>query len=118
MAHGLHSFQFLLQYLVTASDQRIIDRQCILMQILLVAGFNIVLFTSKHTVTNMTSVHRPSAEERLLSPTLVPRIDLCAFTLLLSSRPFRGDAADEFTTNNSGNRDSEQPRQYGHRYKK
>ena len=42
------------------------------MQILPVAGFNIVLFTSKHTATNITSVHRSSADERLLSPTLVP----------------------------------------------
>ena len=35
--------------LVRASDQNIIDRQGLLMQILLVAGFNIVLFTSMRT---------------------------------------------------------------------
>ena len=58
--------------LVRTSDQNI-DRRGILMQILLVAGLNIVLFTSKNTVTNTMSVHRPSADERLLSQTLVPR---------------------------------------------
>ena len=42
--------------MVRASDQSIIDRQGILMQILLVAGLKIVLFTSKHTVTNFMSV--------------------------------------------------------------
>ena len=62
------------------------------MQILLVAGFNVVLFTSKHS-TNIMSVHRPSADERLLSPTLVPKIDLRVFALSLSSRPFTGDVA-------------------------
>ena len=71
------------------------------MQILLVAGFNIVPFTSKHTATNITS-----ANERLLSTTLVPSIDLCALALSLSSRPFPGDAAQGITTNDSGNRDS------------
>ena len=52
--------------LVRASDQSIIDRQGILMQMLLVAGLNIVLFTSKHTVTNIMSIHMPNADERLL----------------------------------------------------
>ena len=56
------------------------------MQILLVAGSKIVLFTSKHTVTNFMSVaveyinrlvHRLSADKRLLLPTLVSRIDCC-----------------------------------------
>ena len=42
---------------VGAYDQSITDRQGILMQILLVAGLKIVLFTSKHTVTNIMSVH-------------------------------------------------------------
>ena len=85
---------------------------------ILVVGFNIVLLTSKHAVTNIMSVHNSSADERLLlSPTLVPRIDLCAFALSLSSRPFLGEAAKEFVTNDSGNRDSEQPRRYEHRYK-
>ena len=54
--------------LVRASDQNIIERQGILMQIYLLltcCGFNIVLFTNKHTVTNM-SVHRSSADERLI----------------------------------------------------
>ena len=32
------------------------------MQLFLVAGLKIVLFTSKHTVTNFMSVHRPSAD--------------------------------------------------------
>ena len=75
------------------------------MQMLLVAGLNIVLFTNKHTVTNIMS-----ADEQLLSLILVPRIYLCAF----SSRPFIGEATKEFTTNYSGNRDSEQPRRYEH----
>ena len=53
------------------------------------------------------SVHRSSADERLLLLILVPRIDLCAFALSLSSRPIiTGEAAKEFTTNDSGNRDS------------
>ena len=86
------------------------------MQILLVAGLNIVLFTSKHTVTNM-SVYRSSADERLFSPTLVARIDLFEFLLSLSSRPLTDDATKELTTHNSGNRDSEQQRRYEHSYK-
>ena len=90
----------------------------VLLQILLVAGFNIVLFTSKHRIKNIMSIHIPSADERLLSPTLAPTIDLCAFALSLSSRPITAEAAKEFTTNDSGNRDSEQPWQYEHRYKK
>ena len=40
---------------VRASDQNIIDRQSLLMQILLVACLNIVLFRSKDTVTNIMS---------------------------------------------------------------
>ena len=56
-------WQLFLESLVRASDQNIFDRQGILMQILLVSGFNVVLFTSKHTVTNI-SVHRTSADER------------------------------------------------------
>ena len=56
------------------------------------------------------SVHRPSADERLFPPISVLRTDLCELALSLSSRPFPGDAAKEFTTNDSGNRDSEQPR--------
>ena len=103
--------------LVRASDQSIIDRQGIVTQILLVAGLNIVLFTNKHMVTNIMSVHRQSADERLLSPTLVPRSDLCELALSLPSRLFTGDAAKEFKTNDSGNRDSEQPRRYEQRYK-
>ena len=87
--------------MVGAFDQSIIDRQGILMQILLVAGLKIVLFTTKHTVTNFMSV-----DERLLSPTLVPRTDLCEFALSLSSRPFTGDAAKEFIANDSWNRGS------------
>ena len=42
--------------LVRASDQSIIYRLGILMQILLAAGLKIVLFTSKHIVTNYMSV--------------------------------------------------------------
>ena len=42
--------------LVRASDQNITDRQGLVMQILLVAGLKIVLFTSEHTVTNVVSV--------------------------------------------------------------
>ena len=42
--------------LVRASDQSIIDRQGILMQILLVVGLKIALFTSKHKVTNFMNV--------------------------------------------------------------
>ena len=45
------------QILNRDSDQNIIVRQGILMQILLVVGLKIVLFTNKHTVT---------ADERLL----------------------------------------------------
>ena len=92
---------------VRASDQSIIDRQGLLMQMLLVDGLKIVLFTSKRTVTNFMSVHRTSADKRLLPPTLVPRTDLCEFTLSLSSRPFTGDAAKKFITNDSWNRGSE-----------
>ena len=75
----------------------------------LVAGFNVVLSTSKHTVTNNVSVHRPSADERLLltqKKRSSAKIDLCEFALSFSSRPFPGDAV---TTSDSGNRDSEQP---------
>ena len=43
-------------HMVGAFDQSIIDWQGILMQILLVSGLKIVLFTSKHTVTNIMSV--------------------------------------------------------------
>ena len=78
---------------IRPSDQSIIDRQDILMQILLVAGLNIILFTSKHIVTIITSVHNPSADERLLSPTLVPPINLCESALSLSSQLFPGDTA-------------------------
>ena len=39
----------------------------------------------------------------------------CVFALSLSSRPFTGGAAKEFTANDSGNRGSEQPRRYEHR---
>ena len=60
------------------------------------AGLKIILFTSKHTVTNIMSAHRPSADELLLSSTLVSRIDLCEFSLSLSCRPFTGDAAKEY----------------------
>ena len=95
--------------LVRASDQSIIDRQGILMQILLVAGLKIVLFTSKHTVTNFMSVHRLGVDKRLFPPTLVPRTDLRELALWLSSGQFTGVSAKEFTTNDSGNRDSEQP---------
>ena len=42
--------------LVRISDQSIIDRQDILMQILLDTSLKIVLFTSKHTITNVISV--------------------------------------------------------------
>ena len=42
--------------LVRASDQSIIDRQGILMQILLVAGLTIVLFTSKHKLYECSQV--------------------------------------------------------------
>ena len=73
------------------------------MQLLLVAGLKIVLFTSKHTVTNFMSVHRPSADERLL----VPRTNVYEFALSLSSRPFTGDAVKELLTNDSWNRGSE-----------
>ena len=93
--------------MVMASDQSINDLQGILMQKLLVAGLKIVSFTSKHTFTNFMSVHRESADERLLPPTLVPRTDLCEFALSLSSKPFTGDAAKEFITNDSWNRGSE-----------
>ena len=93
--------------LVRSSDQSIIDRKGLLMQILLVVGLKIVLFTSKYTVTNFYEcsrwtvhidcsrilVHRLSADERLLLPTLVPRINLCLFTLSFSSKPFTGNAA-------------------------
>ena len=70
--------------LVRVSDQSIINPQDTLMQILLVACFNIVLFTITHTVTNIMSAHRPSADERLRSPTLVPRSRLVR---LLVTRP-------------------------------
>ena len=75
------------------------------MQILLVAGLKIVLFTSKHTVTNIMSVHKRSVEKRPLP--LVPRTDLCQFALSLSSRQFTGGAAKEFTTDDSWNCGSE-----------
>ena len=58
-------------FLVKASDQSIINRQSILMQILLVSGLKIVLFTTEHTVTNFMSIHRR---------TTVPRIYLCEFS--------------------------------------
>ena len=86
--------------MVGVSDQSIIDREGILMQILLVAALKIVLFASKHAVANLMSVrgalykttvtipvHRLSVYERLLLPTLVPRIDLCVFALSFSARP-------------------------------
>ena len=69
------------------------------MQILIVAGSKIVLFTSKHTVTDFMSVHRSSADIRLLPPTIVPRTDLCKFALSLLSKPFTGDSVKEFITN-------------------
>ena len=62
---------------VWASDQSIIDPRDIPMQILLVAGLKIALFTSKHSVTNFMSVHR-----RVLTN------DRCVFALSFSSRPF------------------------------
>ena len=61
-----------------ASDQSIIDRQSILIQILLAAGLKIVLFTSKHTVTNFMSVHRPSTEKRLPLTGTRPQESTCA----------------------------------------
>ena len=51
-----------------------------------------------HSYKIKMSVHRPSADERLFPPTPVPRTDLCELALSLSSRPFTGDAAKEFTT--------------------
>ena len=38
-------------------------------------------------------VHGLSDDERLVLPTLVPRIDLCVFALSFSARPFTDDAA-------------------------
>ena len=94
----------MLLLLVRASDQNIIDRKGFLMRCKYYLLLVLILFYSQASmsVTSM-SVHRPSADERLLSPTL----DLCAFALSLSSRPISGDAAKEFTTNDSGNRNSE-----------
>ena len=46
-----------------------------------------------------------------------PRTNLCESALSLSSRPFPGDAVKEFTKNDSGNRDSEQPLRHQHCYK-
>ena len=60
------------------------------MQILLVAGLKIVLFTSKHTVTNIMSVHKPSADVRLLPSTLVPRQTIQG-TVIRSNRRRYGD---------------------------
>ena len=78
-------------------------------------GFNVGLFTSKDTVTkNVTSVHSPSADKRLFPTDAHPQEPTCAN----SRYRFPGDAVKEFTTNDSGNRDSEQPRRYEHRYKK
>ena len=54
----------------------------------------------------------------VLTLTIVSRTDLCEFALSLSPRPFPGDAIKEFTTSDSGNRDSEQPRRHEHCYKK
>ena len=65
------------EVLVRASDQSIIDRQGIPMQILLVAGLKIVLVTSKDTVTNFMSAHRPTADERLLPPDTRPQKPTC-----------------------------------------
>ena len=71
-----------------------------------------VLFTRKHTVTNIMSVHGPNADERLLPPHIRPQEPTSRYR-------FRPDnAVKEFTTNDSWNRDSEQPRRYEHRYKK
>ena len=89
LPHRLHVSTFI--SVVRASNQSIIDRQGILMQISHVVGLKIVLFRSKHTVTNFI---------------LVPRTDLYEFALSLSCGPFTGDAAKEFTTNDSGNRNS------------
>ena len=54
------------------------------------------------------SVHRPSADERLVTKNRLVRIHVIAL----------GDAVREFIRNDPRNRDSEQPRRYEHRYKK
>ena len=63
---------------------------------------------------NIMSVHMPIGPRRHSSQ----RTDLCEFALSLSSRPFLSDAVKKFTTNDSGNRNSDQLRRYEHRYKK
>ena len=88
------------------------------MQILPVAGLNIVLLTSKYTVTNIASVHGPRADERLFSPTLVPKIEFREPALSLSSRPFPGDAAQGIHIKRFKEQWFEQPGRYEYRYNK
>ena len=63
---------------------------------------------------NFMSVHRSSAVERLVPTDTRPQELTCAN----SRYRFRLNAVKEFTTNDSGNRDSEQPRRYEHCYEK
>ena len=78
--------------MIRASGQSIIDRQGIPMQILLVAGLNIVLFTSKHTVTNFMSV-LGGLYKTILYDTCSPRIDFCEFSRYRFRLDITGDAA-------------------------
>ena len=63
--HSLYNHRGKLFHTLVRASVQIIYRQGILMQILLVVGSKIVLFTSKHTVANIMSVHRPSVDKRL-----------------------------------------------------
>ena len=80
-----------LMILVKTSDQSIIGRRGILMQILLVAGLKIVLLTSKHTVTNFMSVRGGLYKSTGANSYYRPRLD----------------AAKEFITDDAWNRGSE-----------
>ena len=78
----------------------------------------IITSSSKHTVTknecSRLECWRTTVSHRHPSP----RTNLREFALSLSSRPFSRNAVKEFTTKDSGNHDSEQPRRYEHCYKK
>ena len=92
--------------MIRASDQSIIDPQGIVMQILLAADFNIVLI---HKRAHSYKFYECSQSERwqTTARTDARLQNLCEFALSLSSRPFTGDAAKEFITNDSWNRGSE-----------
>ena len=69
-------------------------------------NFNVGSFTSKHTVTDIMSVHGPVLTNDCPPPILDPQNRLVRIRVIALVRPFPGDAIKEFTTSDSGNRDS------------